>query len=121
MSQSSVSFRISRSAEDLAETIHALSQRLVTLEQRLGDLERRNAVREDADPEQGAHLDRVQRLLQDCRSLLEGSGGRPEESPPGLDPGGLIAVSATPGTVVSCDRQEFVAQSEPTEATEAAA
>lgn len=76
MAQPSVSFRISRSAEDLAETIHALSQRLVNLEQRLNAIESRQASREDADPEQGAHLDKVERLLRDCRSLLDEGGQR---------------------------------------------
>ena len=39
MASESVSFRISRHTQDLAETIHALSQRLVNLEQRLGVVE----------------------------------------------------------------------------------
>ena len=38
MSQS-VSFRITRTAEDVAQTLNALSQRLVKLEQRLESLE----------------------------------------------------------------------------------
>ena len=39
MASESVSVRISRHTQDLAETIHALSQRLVNLEQRLGVVE----------------------------------------------------------------------------------
>jgi hypothetical protein len=39
MTASSVSFRIARHTEDLAQTIHALSQRLVRLDERLAALE----------------------------------------------------------------------------------
>jgi hypothetical protein len=80
MASPSLSFRISRSAEDLAETIHALSQRLVTMEQRLAVLERQIAGRDEEDPQQGASLDNVERLLRDCRDLLEtdlGADGAP--------------------------------------------
>ena len=78
MSSSSVSFRISRHTQDLAETVHALSQRLVTMEQRLGALELqlqtlRQQPRQDEESEAAslapieAH---IERLLQDCRQLL---------------------------------------------------
>jgi len=71
MAQSSVSFRISRHAEDLAETIHALSQRLVALERRMSAMELRMAEGvEETDPEQEIRLENVERLLQDCRDLL---------------------------------------------------
>jgi flagellar capping protein FliD len=50
MAAESVSFRITRTTEDLAQTVSALSQRLVKLEQR---------------------LDRVASLLADCRTLLD--------------------------------------------------
>jgi uncharacterized membrane protein YccC len=71
MAQSSVSFRISRSAEDLAETIHALSQRLVALERRMSAMELHMAEGvEETDPEQEIRLENVERLLQDCRDLL---------------------------------------------------
>lgn len=74
MATPSVSFRITRSAEDLAATIHALSQRLVTLEQRLAAMEHQAATPEPEDPEELASLDNVERLLRDCRDLLEDSG-----------------------------------------------
>jgi hypothetical protein len=79
MSSPSVSFRISRSAEDLAETIHALSQRLVKLEQRLTAMELESTQRQTAEPEEIASLENVERLLRDCRDLLEG-----EEPPANL-------------------------------------
>ncbi len=71
MAPASVSFRISRNAEDLAETIHALSQRLVTLEQRLSAVELQASSQTQPEPEELARLDNVERLLQDCRHLLE--------------------------------------------------
>ena len=71
MATPSVSFRISRSAEDLAATIHALSQRLVKLEQRLAAVEGQISETQQADPEELASLDNVERLLQDCRDLLD--------------------------------------------------
>ncbi|MCX5966263.1 MAG: hypothetical protein NTV57_01200 [Cyanobacteria bacterium] len=70
MAAPSVSFRISRSAEDLAETIHALSQRLVQLEQRLATMELQLASSAQADPAELESLGKVERLLQDCRLLL---------------------------------------------------
>ncbi|MEB3166485.1 MAG: hypothetical protein VKO65_07420 [Cyanobacteriota bacterium] len=74
MASSSVSFRITRNTQDLAETIHALSQRLVSLEQRLAAMESElAAIGEDdaVDPEQLESLESVERLLRDCRDLLE--------------------------------------------------
>ncbi len=71
MSSASVSFRITRNTEDLAETIHALSQRLVSLERRLDLLERRQQEPEaETDPRELASLENVERLLRDCRDLL---------------------------------------------------
>jgi len=70
MAAPSVSFRISRSAEDLAETIHALSQRLVQLEQRLVAMELQLASSAQDDPAELESLSNVERLLQDCRLLL---------------------------------------------------
>ena len=70
MASPSVSFRISRSTEDLAETIHALSHRLVKLEQRLAAFEVQVTNLDKAAPEELASLDHVSRLLQDCRDLL---------------------------------------------------
>lgn len=83
MTPASVSFRISRNTEDLAETIHALSQRLVKLEQRLAVIDRLVARREESDPSELESLDNVERLLRDCRDLLDaGDGSEPaaEES-----------------------------------------
>ena len=73
----SVSFRISRTAEDLAQTVAALSKRLVSLEQRLVALEVQGASLQahvrtapEVDPAELACLDSVDQLLADCRSLL---------------------------------------------------
>lgn len=71
MASESVSFRISRNAEDLAQTVHALSQRLVKLEQRLGAMELQLDRQVERDPQENTSLDNVERLLLDCRSLLE--------------------------------------------------
>jgi hypothetical protein len=71
MASSSVSFRISRSAEDLATTIHAVSQRLVQLEQRLEALEVQLTNQDRPDPQEITRLENVDRLLDDCRALLE--------------------------------------------------
>lgn len=74
MASPSVSFRISRSAEDLAGTLHLLSQRLVQLEQRLSLLEARGQQEpEQEDPALDQSLGNAERLLLDCRSLLEGA------------------------------------------------
>lgn len=77
MTSSSVSFRITRHAEDLAETLHALSHRLVAMEQRLGALElqltrlkeqpRQDSLEVTGLAEADAH---IERLLLDCRELL---------------------------------------------------
>lgn len=96
MSSSSVSFRISRHTQDLAETVHALSQRLVTLEQRLEGLEAHlQALRQQprqAEAEEAASLApieaNIERLLQDCRQLLaeQPAGfGEPGSSPEMVD------------------------------------
>ena len=72
----SVSFRITRTAEDVAHTINALSQRLVKLEQRLESLELQvNQQRQTPDmpAEELARLDDVDRLLMECQSLLQSS------------------------------------------------
>lgn len=72
MTASSVSFRIARHTEDLAHTIHALSQRVVLLEQRLAELEGRlqQSEREEPPAEQLASLAKADQLLRDCRELL---------------------------------------------------
>ena len=72
---SSVSFRITRTAEDLAQTITALSQRLVKLEQRQDALELQlRQQRQDAQhipDDELATLDGIDQLLQETRDLLE--------------------------------------------------
>jgi hypothetical protein len=76
MSAPSVSFRITRTTEDLAQTVAALSHRLVKLEQRLGALELQlERLRDPAEPdaEELRCLESVESLLADCRSLLEES------------------------------------------------
>jgi hypothetical protein len=91
MSQESVSFRITRSTEDLAQTIHALSHRLVRLEQRFAALElsvQGLEVQPSVSDEERTSLSHVERLLQDCRSLLALDGDLTSElpySPVGLD------------------------------------
>ena len=72
---SSVSFRIARTAEDLAQTITTLSQRLVKLEQRQEALEllvrkQLESVQTVPDDEQ-ATLNGIDQLLQETRQLLE--------------------------------------------------
>jgi len=72
---SSVSFRITRTAEDLAQTMTTLSQRLVKLEQRQEALELQvrqqlQSVHQVPDEEQ-ATLDGIEQLLQETRQLLE--------------------------------------------------
>ncbi|MFM7312438.1 MAG: chemotaxis protein [Cyanobium sp.] len=75
---SSVSFRIGRHAQDLAETVHALSQRLVSLEQRLlcmegqlRDVRQQPRQTEESEAASLAPIEaHIERLLQDCRQLL---------------------------------------------------
>jgi hypothetical protein len=73
MASPSVSFRISRSAEDLAGTLHLLSQRLVRLEQRLEALEGQRQASQQEDPGLEESLGNAERLLLDCRALLGGA------------------------------------------------
>ncbi len=71
---SSCSFRITRTAEDLAVTLTALSQRLVKLEQRQEALEllvSENQIEPLA--EEVEMLDGVDNLLRECQELLESS------------------------------------------------
>ena len=74
-----MSFRISRHTQDLAEAIHALSQRLVNLEQRLGVVELQLAQAREEDSNELASLDQVDRLLDDCRQLLDLPAVQPAE------------------------------------------
>ena len=72
---SSVSFRITRTAEDLAQTITALSQRLVKLEQRQEALElqlRHQQQNLNAVPdEEISTREGVEALLRETRELLD--------------------------------------------------
>ncbi|MBM5801288.1 MAG: hypothetical protein FJ054_08140 [Cyanobacteria bacterium M_surface_10_m2_119] len=84
MTSESVSFRISRHTQDLAQTTHALSQRLVKLEQRLEAVELQLLVLQESvsepEPEQLNSLENVERLLHDCRCLLGLDDDRPAAS-----------------------------------------
>lgn len=71
MAPESVSFRITRTAEDLAQTVSALSHRLVKLEQRLGAIEAVVDGRDQPEPAELEALAHVETLLRDCRLLLE--------------------------------------------------
>jgi len=71
---SSVSFRITRTAEDLAETIAVLSQKLVKLEQRQELLERQLEQQKTAQSvadEELAALEGIEQQLRDTRALLD--------------------------------------------------
>ena len=71
---SSCSFRITRTAEDLAQTLAAISQRLVKLEQRLEVLELQSSqTSEPQTDEEIVMLDGVDQLLQECKGLLNTS------------------------------------------------
>ena len=69
---SSCSFRITRSAEDLAKTLSILSQRLVSLENRLEVLELSHKDKVDETPaeQQLEMLDSVDKLMQECKEIL---------------------------------------------------
>ena len=83
---SSVSFRITRTAEDLAQTITALSQRLVKLEQRQEALElqlRQQHKDLNAVPdEEISTLEGVEALLRETRELLDSTAPMPEAAGP---------------------------------------
>ncbi len=69
----SCSFRITRTAEDLAQTMTALSQRLVNLEERLECIERDlGSSKPELEPpaEEMQMLDGVDQLLRECNELL---------------------------------------------------
>jgi hypothetical protein len=92
----SVSFRISRHTEDMAITLHALSQRLVALEQRLDclDSELHQERHNGSDAEDLARLDKAESLLRDCRQLLESESADvpAADGSPGLAPFQATAV-----------------------------
>ena len=103
---SSVSFRITRTAEDLAQTITALSQRLVKLEQRQEVLELQlrqqqkdlNAVPDD----EIATLEGVEVLLRETRELLESTTPM-SEAAASEESSHNDAWGQEDGTEVSCD------------------
>tara|TARA_Y100001968_G_C19293352_1_gene685367 strand:- start:341 stop:622 length:282 start_codon:yes stop_codon:yes gene_type:complete len=69
---SSCSFRITRTAEDLALTVTKLSQRLVKLEQRLEVLEKESSRIEVEPPaKQIEMLDGVDQMLRECQEILQ--------------------------------------------------
>ncbi len=71
---SSCSFRITRTAEDLALTITEISQRLIKLEQRIEVLELQSSQpKETQSDEEMVMLDGVDQLLQECKGLLNNS------------------------------------------------
>ncbi len=87
----SVSFRITRTAEDVAQTLHALSQRLIQLENRLESLElqlKHQSSEVNVMPKDDIdRLDEVDRLLTDCRDRLVRS------EPCGIDASGSVVFS----------------------------
>ena len=73
---SSCSFRITRTAEDLVQTLSTLSQRLVKLEQRQDALESAlNKVQGDTSDEDFEKLDGIDEVLKECKQILENSTG----------------------------------------------
>ena len=71
---SSCSFRITRTAEDLAQTLTAISQRLVQLEQRMEALEQSASKSEGTQTdEELVMLDGVDQMIQECKGLLKTS------------------------------------------------
>ena len=69
---SSCSFRITRTAEDLAQTINSLSQRLVKLEQRLQRVEMQfKQLDQETSAEEIKMLDGVDQILRECQDLLD--------------------------------------------------
>ena len=93
MTSSSVSFRITRHTEDLAQTIHALSQRLVQLEQRFATLEAQLLKAQEQAPTSDhlASLANVDQLFRDCRELL--AEGGPTEMATAAEPATTAAAS----------------------------
>ena len=82
---SSVSFRITRTAEDLAQTITALSQRLVKLEQRQEALELQLRQQQELNAvpdEEISTLEGVEALLRETRELLDSTAPVAEASMP---------------------------------------
>lgn len=102
MAHESLSFRITRNTEDLAQTIHAFSQRLVKLEQRLAGIEQTLDRDQDADPQELTCLDNVERLLADCRELLALESSS-DPSPSASQPNPTLAPAPVPVTAETAD------------------
>ena len=80
---SSCSFRITRTAEDLAQTMNSLSQRLVKLENRLEAIELQFQQESQEPPaEEIKMLDGVDQILKECQELLETSSSSKDDSWP---------------------------------------
>ena len=71
---SNCSFRITRTTEDLAQTITALSQRLVKLEQRFEAMELQINQNQSEIPVQEIEmLDGIDQQLKECKAILDTS------------------------------------------------
>tara|TARA_Y100001968_G_C18809360_1_gene459366 strand:- start:70 stop:345 length:276 start_codon:yes stop_codon:yes gene_type:complete len=69
----SCSFRITRTAEDLAQTINSLSQRLIKLEQRFEAIELQfEKLDKGSTAEEIQMLDGIDQTLKECQELLDG-------------------------------------------------
>ena len=90
---SSCSFRITRTAEDLAQTMNSLSQRLVKLENRLEAIELQfQEVSQEPPAEEMKVLDGVDEILKECQELLETSSSSHDKSwPPTFEDENLAA------------------------------
>ena len=92
----SVSFRITRTAEDVAQMLNALSQRLVKLEQRLESLElqvrQQRSEAETMPAEERQRLDDVDQLLLDCQELLNSTELGSDAA---SDPAGMLSQPST--------------------------
>ena len=76
---SNCSFRITRTTEDLAQTITELSQRLVKLEQRFEAMELQIIENQSEIPVKEIEmLDGIDQQLQKCKALLETSSDKNE-------------------------------------------
>jgi Tfp pilus assembly protein PilO len=62
----SVSFRITRTAEDVAQTLNALSQRLVKLEQRLESVDLQLRQQQEAQAMPVAEIERLDGVDHGC-------------------------------------------------------
>ncbi len=89
---SSFSFRITRTAEDLAQTMNSLSQRLVKLENRLEVIELQFQQESEEPPaEEIKILDGVDQILKDCQELLETSSSHDDSWMPSFEEENLAA------------------------------